>query len=129
MSTTVRNVSVVVSRPESSLFWMQIVHRLARELTLHGWNLMYTYLPSFGEEGYCLPPALTDGSVAGIIVLNIYSRPLLQLLGRASAAQGLSGHGARGSMSPTCAVTCCCWKAGMPCSRSPAGCWTRGTGG
>ncbi len=80
MSTTVRNVSVVVSRPESSLFWMQIVHRLARELTLHGWNLMYTYLPSFGEEGYCLPPALTDGSVAGIIVLNIYSRPLLQLL-------------------------------------------------
>ena len=75
-----RTVSVVVSRPESSLFWMQIVHRLARELTLHGWNLMYTYLPAYCEEGYSLPAALTDGSVAGIIVLNIYSRPLLQLL-------------------------------------------------
>lgn len=75
-----RTVSVVVSRPESSLFWMQIVHRLARELTAQGWNLMYTYLPAYGEEGYTLPRALTDGSVAGVIVLNIYSRPLLQLL-------------------------------------------------
>ena len=75
-----RTVSVVVSRPESSLFWMQIVHRLARELTAQGWNLMYTYLPAYGEEGYALPAALTDGSVAGMIVLNIYSKPLLQLL-------------------------------------------------
>lgn len=75
-----RTVAVVVSRPESSLFWMQIVHRLARELTLHGWNLMYTYLPAYGEESYALPAALTDGSVAGIIVLNIYSEPLLRLL-------------------------------------------------
>ncbi len=75
-----RTVSVVVSRPESSLFWMQIVHRLARELTAQGWNLMYTYLPAYGDESYTLPRALTDGSVAGIIVLNIYSKPLLQLL-------------------------------------------------
>lgn len=75
-----RTVAVVVSRPESSLFWMQIIHSLARELTAQGWNLMYTYLPAYGDEGYTLPPVLTDGSVAGIIVLNIYSRPLLQLL-------------------------------------------------
>lgn len=75
-----RTVAVVVSRPESSLFWMQIVHQLARELTAQDYNLMYTYLPSYGEEGYTLPTALTDGSVAGIIVLNIYSEPLLRLL-------------------------------------------------
>ena len=75
-----RTVSVVVSRPESSLFWMQIVHRLARELTVQGWNLMYTYLPAYGDESYTLPSALTDGSVSGVIVLNIYSKPLLQLL-------------------------------------------------
>lgn len=77
---TARTVAVVVSRPESSLFWMQIVHRLARELTAQGWNLMYTYLPAYGDEDYSLPAALTDGSVAGIIVLNIYCQPLLQLL-------------------------------------------------
>lgn len=75
-----RTVAVVVSRPESSLFWMQIVHQLARELTAYDYNLMYTYLPSCGDEGYTLPTALTDGSVAGIIVLNIYSAPLLRLL-------------------------------------------------
>ena len=75
-----RTVAVVVSRPESSLFWMQIVHQLARELTAQDYNLMYTYLPTFGEEGYTLPAALTDGSVAGLIVLNIYSEPLLRLL-------------------------------------------------
>src|SRR5699024_9033810 len=45
-----RTVAVVVSRPESSLFWMQIVHQLARELTAQDYNLMYTYLPTFGEE-------------------------------------------------------------------------------
>lgn len=79
-STPARTVAVVVSRPESSLFWMKIVHRLARELTIHGWNLMYTYLPAYGDASYTLPAALTDGSVAGIIVLNIYSEPLLRLL-------------------------------------------------
>ena len=41
---------------------------------------MYTYLPAYDEEGYTLPAALTDGSVAGIIVLNIYTEPLLRLL-------------------------------------------------
>ena len=75
-----RTVAVVVSRPESSLFWMQIVHQLARELTAADYNLMYTYLPAYDEEGYTLPAALTDGSVAGIIVLNIYTEPLLRLL-------------------------------------------------
>ena len=76
-----RTVAVVVSRPESSLFWMQIVHQIARELTAADYNLMYTYLPAYGDESYTLPAVLTDGSVAGVIVLNIYSEPLLRLLG------------------------------------------------
>ena len=71
-----RTVSVVVSRPESSLFWMQIVHRLARELTVQGWNLMYTYLPAYGDESYTLPSALTDGSVSGVIVHQAQPRAL-----------------------------------------------------
>lgn len=79
-ATAARTVSVVVSRPESSLFWMQIIHQLARELAERNWNLMYTYLPTYGDDGYALPAALTDGSVAGIIVLNVYSEPLLRLL-------------------------------------------------
>ena len=123
-----RTVSVVVSRPESSLFWMQIVHRLARELTVQGWNLMYTYLPAYGDESYTLPSALTDGSVSGVIVLNIYSKPLLQLLA-ALPLPKVFWTPCRGWASRSWAATCCCWRAAIRCGRSPAGCWTRATGG
>ncbi len=75
-----RTVSVVVCRPESSLFWMQIIHQIAKDLSRQGVNLMYTYLPTYYQEGYTLPASLRDGSVEGIIVLNVYSPPLLQLL-------------------------------------------------
>lgn len=75
-----RSVAVVVCRPESSLFWMQIIHQIAKDLSAQGVNLMYTYLPTSYKEGYILPSNLTDGSVEGMIVLNVYSPPILQLL-------------------------------------------------
>ena len=77
---TQRTVSAVVSRPESSLFWMQIIHQLAKELSLHDVNLMYTYLPTFYKSGYHLPSSLTGGEVSGIIVLNVYDESLLKML-------------------------------------------------
>lgn len=75
-----RNVAVVVCRPESSLFWMQIIHQIAKDLSSQNVNLMYTYLLTYYKEGYTLPASLTDGSVEGIIVLNVYSEQLLQML-------------------------------------------------
>lgn len=75
-----RNVAVVVCRPESSLFWMQIIHQIAKDLSAKDVNLMYTYLPTSYKEGYTLPASLTDGSVEGLIVLNVYCPPLLKLL-------------------------------------------------
>jgi len=75
-----RTIAVVMSRPESSIFWMQIIHEIAKELALNGINLMYTYMPSRWNEGDSLPPALTDGSVSGIIVLNIYLEQQLKML-------------------------------------------------
>ncbi len=75
-----RNVAVAVCRPESSAFWMQIIHQIAKDLALSGVNLIYTYLPANYKEGYTLPPTLTDGTVEGVIVLNTYSLPVLQLL-------------------------------------------------
>ena len=75
-----RSVAVVVCRPESSLFWMQIIHQIAKDLSAKGVNLMYTYLPTSYKEGFVLPSSLTDGSVEGIIVLNVYCPPLLQML-------------------------------------------------
>lgn len=75
-----RNVAVAVCRPESSLFWMQIIHQIAKDLALSGVNLIYTYLPANYKDGYVLPSTLTDGTVEGVIVLNTYSLPVLKLL-------------------------------------------------
>ncbi|MCO7108131.1 LacI family DNA-binding transcriptional regulator [Gemmiger formicilis] len=65
---------------ESSLFWMQIIHQIAKDLSEHNVNLMYTYLPTNYKAGYVLPEPLTNGTVDGVIVLNTYSAPLLRLL-------------------------------------------------
>lgn len=77
---TEMNVSVVVSRPESSMFWMNIIHQIAKELVSSNINLMYTYLPSKTSDGYSLPSVLTNGTVQGIIVLNVYDYDLLNML-------------------------------------------------
>ena len=37
-----KNVSLIVSRPNSSTFWPNIIHRMAQELSLHNINLVYT---------------------------------------------------------------------------------------
>ncbi|WP_099204980.1 LacI family DNA-binding transcriptional regulator [Scatolibacter rhodanostii] len=75
-----RTIAAVVSRPESSVFWMEIIHELAKTLSEQGINLMYTYLPTSYKPGYALPSVLTDGSVSGMIVLNIYAKQLLEKL-------------------------------------------------
>ena len=73
-------VSVVVSRPESSAFWIKIIHQLAEEFSNSDIGLMYTYLPGQISEGYVLPKSLTDGSIQGIIIMNVYDKDMLQLL-------------------------------------------------
>ncbi|BCJ95067.1 LacI family transcriptional regulator [Anaerocolumna cellulosilytica] len=73
-------ISVVVSRPDSSIFWMNIIHCIAKELTQNNINLMYTYLPSKYSSSYTLPSAFTNGTVQGIIMLNVYDTTLLQML-------------------------------------------------
>ncbi len=75
-----RTFSVVVARPESSAFWMQIIHHIAKELAEHQINLMYTYMPSCYSEGYTLPPSLAAESIDGFIALNIYDAHLLRML-------------------------------------------------
>jgi LacI family transcriptional regulator len=73
-------VSVVVSRPDSSIFWMNIIHCIAKELAQNNVNLMYTYLPSKYTESYTLPVSLTNGTIQGIIMLNVYDVTFLHML-------------------------------------------------
>ena len=69
--TTPVNIAVAVCRPETSLFWMTIIHQIAKVFSTHNVNLVKTYF---------LPPTLTNGNVHGIIVLNVYNERLLRLL-------------------------------------------------
>ena len=71
-----KNVSLIVSRPNSSTFWTTIIHRAAQELSLHNVNLMYTYVPSNYSEDFRMPSVLTNGTVQGAIVLNVYDKEL-----------------------------------------------------
>lgn len=81
---SIRTVSVVVSRPESSLFWMNIIHQAAKELAKSEINLMYIYLPSKMPKDYTLPASLSNGTVQGIIILNVYDYGLLSALNQLS---------------------------------------------
>jgi len=80
--TQTRTIAAVVSRPESSIFWMQIIHQIAKELSLQRVNFMYIYMPTLSSNDVidALPDALSDGSVSGIIVLNVYSEVQLRML-------------------------------------------------
>lgn len=75
-------VSVVVSRPDTSMFWVSIIHRIAKELAKENINLMYTYLPSKYNNFYTLPAVLSNGTVQGMIVLNVYDVNLIQMLNK-----------------------------------------------
>ena len=75
-------ISVAISRPETSAFWVNTIHEIAREASLQNANVMYTYLPSEVDSSYELPSVLSDGTVQGIIILNVYNPKMIQLLSK-----------------------------------------------
>ncbi len=79
---TERNVSLIVSRPDSSTFWTNIIHRMAQEFSYHKVNLIYTYLPAADSEGFAMPAILTGGTIEGAIVLNVYDIGLIRKINR-----------------------------------------------
>ena len=75
-----RVFAVAVARPESSTFWMQIIHHLAQELSRFGAGLMYVYMPAAYQNGFALPAALSPEELAAFLVLNVYDATLLRML-------------------------------------------------
>ena len=75
-----KTVSVIVSRPDSSKFWLDIIHQIAKELNKAEVNLMYTYVPSFYKENYQLPSILSSKQISGAIVLNINDPKMTRLI-------------------------------------------------
>lgn len=79
-----RTVALIVSRPETSIFWTNIIHEIAKEFSRHDIDLIYTYVPHIYEDGYILPASLSEGGVSGCIMLNVYDRHILGLINRLS---------------------------------------------
>lgn len=70
-------ISLVVSRPDSASFWTEIIHSLAKELSLQNVNLIYTYIPSNHNNNFILPSILTSNEIDGIVTLNIYDQIIM----------------------------------------------------
>nr|WP_315104630.1 LacI family DNA-binding transcriptional regulator [uncultured Catonella sp.] len=77
-----KTVSLVVSRPDSSIFWTDIIHSIAKELALHNVNLMYTYIPSTYNNNFQLPDILMGDDIGGIIVLNLYDKNIIKRISK-----------------------------------------------
>lgn len=77
---SIKTIGVAVSRPETSLFWMTILHELAKSASEKGYNLLYIYLPTHISADYQLPSQFSNHTLDGFLVLNIYHEPLLRLL-------------------------------------------------
>ena len=75
-----RTVSVIVSRPDSSMFWTNTIHRMAQALSAVKINLLYTYVPSTMQSDYTLPGVLTNGTAEAVVVLNVYDAVLLRMI-------------------------------------------------
>jgi DNA-binding LacI/PurR family transcriptional regulator len=75
-----KTIAIAVSSPETSVFWINLIHEIAKEASAHNANIMYTYLPKEIDSTYTLPSFLTDGTVNGMIVLNVYDDALIKML-------------------------------------------------
>ncbi|MDE7416904.1 MAG: LacI family DNA-binding transcriptional regulator [Lachnospiraceae bacterium] len=75
-----RTISLIVSRPDSALFWTNIIHRMAQELSNYNVNLLYTYVPSVYTKNFSLPSILLNGGVDAVVVLNVYDSDILNMV-------------------------------------------------
>lgn len=71
-------IAVAVSRPESSVFWLDILHQIAKDAAQKNLSLLYIYLPTEVRPGYQLPAQLS--TVQGFVVLNVYNEEMLKML-------------------------------------------------
>lgn len=80
-----RTVSLIVSRPDSAVFWTNIIHRMAQELAGYNINLLYTYVPSVYTKSFHLPQVLKNASgIDGCIALNVYDTTILSMVNELS---------------------------------------------
>ncbi len=75
-----KTVSLIISRPDSSTFWTNIIHQMAQDLSRHNIHMLYTCVPSVYAEGFVLPSILESGDVQGAVILNVYDETLIRMM-------------------------------------------------
>ncbi|MGD1818452.1 MAG: LacI family DNA-binding transcriptional regulator [Pleomorphochaeta sp.] len=77
-----KNICLIVSRPDSSIFWTSIIHDLAEKLSSLGFTLAYVSIPTNFYEGYQLPANLNKQNFDGAVIMNIYDTRLLKMVSK-----------------------------------------------
>lgn len=75
-----RTIGLIVSRPDSSIFWTGIIHDLALKLSSLNFTLAYVSIPTKFYDGYTLPDNFNSTNFDGAIILNIYDSTLLRMI-------------------------------------------------
>ncbi len=78
--TNIESVSLLISRADSSAFWMNIVDQIASELHLNKIRLNYIPVDVIKTPLSNLPEMLHPDNTDGIIVINIYDEALISTL-------------------------------------------------
>lgn len=66
------NIGIAVARPAVSGFWLDLINAIATRTADYKMNLLYTYLPSVTAGKMTFPASFYDGTLDGLIVLNVY---------------------------------------------------------
>lgn len=73
-----KNISVLVTNPEFSQYWMHLLNAIANELNKTGYNLIYNYIYNNGQGTDNVSEIIDAGNFAGIIVINVYDSSIIK---------------------------------------------------
>lgn len=73
-------IALVVSRPETSVFWSRIITSISDYFQQNNCKMVFVCLPAPFDEDVPLPDNFNDGSIHGMVVMNIYEPRLFAKL-------------------------------------------------
>lgn len=74
------NIAVIATEPDFSDFWLKIINGIANEVSSKGYNFIYHFITREEEVEFTIPKSITDHSVCGMIVINVYQNSALSAL-------------------------------------------------
>lgn len=77
-----KNILVLATSPDFSTFWGNIINGITKELAGEGFTCLYNFLTFEQEKEFELSQIITDGDIAGIIVMNVYNKEAVEKLAR-----------------------------------------------